>query len=126
MQETLSILVISNHSLSRLFRLSRGSKISCYPVAQPAEPPYADPHVRWCGRCGAAKPPPIPIRWHRAHLQAQAMTNSNTEKPVSAVHLRRLTAAILAVGYASAIINSLASGAASENPLGYEPLETKK
>jgi len=24
-----------------------------YPhLAQPAEPPYADPHVRWCGRGG--------------------------------------------------------------------------
>ena len=25
------------------------------------EPPYADPHVRWCGRGGAARLPPIPI-----------------------------------------------------------------
>src|SRR5438270_3092651 len=29
--------------------------------AQVAEPPYADPHVRWCGRGGAARLPPIPI-----------------------------------------------------------------
>lgn len=84
------------------------------------------PYARWCGKGGAAKPPPIPIRWHRAHLQAQAVTNSNTEKPVSAVHLRRLTAAILAVGFASAIIIYLTAGAAPENPLGYEPLATKK
>jgi hypothetical protein len=25
------------------------------------EPPDADPHVRWCGRGGAVRPPPIPI-----------------------------------------------------------------
>src|SRR6185436_12916534 len=29
--------------------------------AQSAEPPDADPHVRWCGRGGAVRPPPIPI-----------------------------------------------------------------
>src|SRR6266566_3186862 len=42
-------------------------------LAQPAEPPYADPHVRWCGRGGRATVPPIPIhcalmpasRWKR-------------------------------------------------------------
>jgi hypothetical protein len=33
----------------------------CGHIAQSAEPPYADPHVRWCGRGGAAKLPPIPI-----------------------------------------------------------------
>src|SRR5438093_10436532 len=31
--------------------------------AQVTEPPYADPHVRWCGRGGAARLPPIPILW---------------------------------------------------------------
>jgi hypothetical protein len=30
-------------------------------IAQPAEPPDADPHVRWCGRGEAARLPPIPI-----------------------------------------------------------------
>jgi len=59
-------------------------------------------------------------------LQAQAMTNSNTERPVSAVRLRRLTAAILAVCFARALIIYLTAGAAPENPLGYEPLETKR
>src|SRR6266852_1181875 len=29
--------------------------------AQLAEPPYADPHVRWCGRGGRATFPPMPI-----------------------------------------------------------------
>src|SRR6266576_5373934 len=29
--------------------------------AQVTEPPYADPHVRWCGRGRAARLPPIPI-----------------------------------------------------------------
>jgi hypothetical protein len=46
--------------------------------------------------------------------------------PISTVRLRWLTAAILAVGFASAIIIYLRAGAAPENPLGYEPLQTKK
>src|SRR5712691_10807786 len=29
--------------------------------AQLTEPPYADPHVRWCGRGGRATVPPMPI-----------------------------------------------------------------
>src|SRR5215213_4795363 len=29
---------------------------------QPAEPPCADPHARWCGRGRAVRPPSIPIR----------------------------------------------------------------
>jgi len=31
-------------------------------TAQPAEPPCADPHAWWCGRGGAVRPPPIPMR----------------------------------------------------------------
>src|SRR5271157_3087072 len=30
-------------------------------IAQPTEPPYADPHVRWCGRGERVTAPPIPI-----------------------------------------------------------------
>src|SRR6266852_8730338 len=30
-------------------------------LAQSVEPPYTDPYVRWCGRGGAARLPPIPI-----------------------------------------------------------------
>src|SRR5438034_93422 len=30
-------------------------------TAQPTEPPYTDPYVRWCGRGGAVTLPPIPI-----------------------------------------------------------------
>ena len=44
-----------------LLRLAWDSEIDWRPIAQPAEPPYADPHVRWCGRGGAARLPPIPI-----------------------------------------------------------------
>ena len=29
--------------------------------AQVTEPPYTDPYVRWCGRGGAARLPPIPM-----------------------------------------------------------------
>src|ERR1019366_9042424 len=30
-------------------------------LAQLFEPPYTDPYVRWCGRGGAERLPPIPI-----------------------------------------------------------------
>src|SRR6266550_9185421 len=30
-----------------------------------AEPPYTDPYVRWCGRGGVARLPPIPIAMTR-------------------------------------------------------------
>jgi hypothetical protein len=33
----------------------------CSRTAQPTEPPYTDPYVRWCGRGGAVTLPPIPI-----------------------------------------------------------------
>ena len=36
-----------------------GLTVRC--MTQPAEPPDADPHVRWCGRGEAARLPPIPI-----------------------------------------------------------------
>jgi hypothetical protein len=42
-----------------LLRLARDSEIDCRPIAQPAEPPDADPHVRWCAlgfRNGAISP----------------------------------------------------------------------
>jgi len=44
-----------------LLRLARNSEIDGSLIAQPAEPPDADPHVRWCGRGGVARLPPIPI-----------------------------------------------------------------
>jgi len=30
-------------------------------LAALTEPPYADPHVRWCGRGGRVTAPPMPI-----------------------------------------------------------------
>jgi hypothetical protein len=36
-------------------------------LVQPAEPPDADPHVRWCGRGGRATVSPIPILDDPAH-----------------------------------------------------------
>src|SRR5215469_2842984 len=38
-------------------------------LAQPAEPPYADPHVRWCGRGGRVIVPPIPIACDLANVE---------------------------------------------------------
>ena len=52
-----------------LLRLARDSKIDWRPIAQPAEPPYADPHVLWCGRGGAASLPPIPIVLWRLYFR---------------------------------------------------------
>ena len=44
-----------------LLRLARDSEIDGSLIAQPAEPPDADPHVRWCGRGGVVRLPPISI-----------------------------------------------------------------
>jgi RNA-directed DNA polymerase len=38
-------------------RLARDSETDCRTIAQPAEPPDADPHVRWCGRGEAVRLP---------------------------------------------------------------------
>ena len=35
-------------------------RLTVPPIAQPAEPPYADPHVRWCGRGEAGEASPYP------------------------------------------------------------------
>ena len=37
--------------------------LCCTAEDQLIEPPDADPLVRWCGRGGAVRPPPIPIRY---------------------------------------------------------------
>lgn len=41
------------------------------------------------------------------------------------VKMRRLTAAILAAGFGSAVVIYITAGPESENPLGYDPLQTK-
>jgi hypothetical protein len=46
---------------------------------RPLEPPYTDPYVRWCGRGGAARLPPIPIfgpsrRFRRSAVRRSAAT----------------------------------------------------
>jgi hypothetical protein len=43
-------LALSQALSNALLRLHRPSKIGCQSVAQPAEPPYTDPYVRWCDR----------------------------------------------------------------------------
>src|SRR5216684_6590556 len=50
----------------RCGKTSNRSRWCMNPNAQPTrvesfEPPYTDPYVRWCGRGGAARLPPIPI-----------------------------------------------------------------
>jgi len=37
-------------ALERILRLFGTSEISSWSLAQPAEPPYTDPYVRWCDR----------------------------------------------------------------------------
>lgn len=44
---------------------------------------------------------------------------------MSRTRLRRLTAAILAAGFGSAVVIFITAGPESENPLGYDPLQTK-
>jgi len=44
-----------------LLRLARASAVSRFGSAQPAEPPDADPHVRWCGRGARVARAPMPI-----------------------------------------------------------------
>src|SRR5258705_13684327 len=50
-----------SRSVERLLRLARSSRAHCYGLAQPTEPPDADPHIRWCGRGEWGTHPPIPI-----------------------------------------------------------------
>ncbi|HTO86121.1 MAG TPA: hypothetical protein VMR54_01150 [Thermoanaerobaculia bacterium] len=52
--------------------------------------------------------------------------DTNSPAPVSQRRLRRLTAAILAAGFAGAIIIYISASPPPPNPLGYDPLETKK
>jgi len=44
----------------------------------------------------------------------------------AAARLKRLTIAILAIGFGSAVVIFIAATAPADNPLGYEPLQTKK
>src|SRR5271157_5102030 len=52
---------VENRSVERLLRFARASRVHGSWIAQPAEPPDADPHVRWCGRGERATAPPMPI-----------------------------------------------------------------
>ena len=42
-------------------RIARSPLLDRSALAQLLEPPYTDPYVRWCGRGGAERLPPIPI-----------------------------------------------------------------
>src|SRR6202011_3353225 len=46
---------------NRLLRFIRPAFRREPQTAQSTEPPYTDPYVRWCGRGGAVRLPPIPI-----------------------------------------------------------------
>src|SRR5450631_3045278 len=48
--------------VERLSGSARTSLLDRGPIAEPIEPPYTDPYVRWCGRGGGAIRPPIPIK----------------------------------------------------------------
>src|SRR5208282_4246332 len=49
------------HDVSQCLLRLFGTSTPVCRIAQPAEPPYADPHVRWCGRGERATAPPMPI-----------------------------------------------------------------
>src|SRR6202041_4068853 len=56
-------LARSHHRFAECLLCSaRASTHGCAVLVQSAEPPYADPHVRWCGRGGGATRPPMPIQ----------------------------------------------------------------
>src|SRR3982075_1578138 len=42
-------------------QIARSPLLDRSALAQPLEPPYTDPYVRWCGRGGVERLPPIPI-----------------------------------------------------------------
>ena len=48
-------------ALQCILQIARPAILVRSVLAQPLEPPYTDPYVRWCGRGGAARLPPIPI-----------------------------------------------------------------
>jgi hypothetical protein len=50
----------------------------CGHIAQSAEPPYADPHVRWCGRGGDAKRSSPLSRFERPISRLQWMLHRNS------------------------------------------------
>jgi len=54
------------------------------------------------------------------------MADTNSPVPESQVRLKWLITAIAAVGFGSAIVIYFAAGSRPDNPLGYEPLQTKK
>ncbi len=45
---------------------------------------------------------------------------------MSPLRLRRLTIALLAAGFTASVVVFFAAGPEPENPLGYDPMETKK
>ena len=49
-------------SLSAVNDPERPANTSSIVLAQLLEPPCTDPYARWCGRGGAGRLPPIPIR----------------------------------------------------------------
>src|SRR6202049_5075824 len=55
-------------ALQCLLQIARSSVLVRSVLAQLLEPPYTDPYVRWCGRGGAERLPPIPILIFRPPL----------------------------------------------------------
>src|SRR5271165_6508631 len=51
--------------------------------AQVTEPPYSDPHVRWCGRGGALRLPPIPTYYWIWPPQQQRERSSSISRRIS-------------------------------------------
>src|SRR5271165_5282323 len=48
-------------ALKCILQIARPAILVPIVLAQLLEPPYTDPYVRWCGRGGAERLPPIPI-----------------------------------------------------------------
>src|SRR6202035_3802580 len=48
-------------ALKCILQIARPAILVPIVLAQLLDPPCTDPYARWCGRGGAARPPPIPI-----------------------------------------------------------------
>src|SRR5271169_1587470 len=68
---------------NRLLATHYAESLATSHLAQPAEPPYADPHVRWCGRGGRATVPPIPISTAKSSAPSTRLALSPLRSPVS-------------------------------------------
>src|SRR6516165_1967909 len=72
-------------------QIARSSLLDRSALAQLLEPPYTDPYVRWCGRGGAQRLPPIPIARNTQPKKIVSVLNEviDAAESVETTHLRK-------------------------------------